>query len=212
MYVSVSFLSDNYNAEELIKEINKSNCDYIHVDVMDGKFVKNKNYTMGEFKKLLSKVSKPLDVHLMVSNPKKYIKSFSLLNTEYITFHIEAVSNVMELINEIKNCGIKCGISVKPNTNIKKIFPYLKYIDQVLIMSVNPGRSGQTFKESILYKIEVLKKTIEMNKLNIIISVDGGINVETALLVKQKGSDMIVSASYVHNGDIIKNIETLKQL
>ena len=210
MKVSVSFLSNEYKSNEIIKKANNTDCDYLHVDIMDGKFVKNKSFTYGEVKKLVGNSNKKLDVHLMVSNPLKYIEDYALLNTEYLTFHYENVKNIDEVIETIKSYGLKVGISIKPKTNIKGIIPYLENIDQVLIMSVEPGASGQEFKESILYKIEVLRKTIDEKNLKTIISVDGGINEETAGLVKEKGADMVVSSSFVANGDMSERINSLR--
>lgn len=212
MLVSASFLSDKFKPVDLIKEFNKSVVDFIHVDIMDGKFLKQKTYTFGEIKNFTKHTNKKLDVHLMVKNPLKYIDDYALLNVEYITFHYESVDNPEEVINYIKNLGIKVGVSIKPKTNINKIFPYLKDLDLVLIMSVEPGKSGQSFMESVLYKIEALKKKITEDNLKTLISVDGGINAETGLLVKEKGADILTSASYLHNGNIIENVKTLKNL
>lgn len=212
MLVSASFLSDKYKPVDLIKEFNKSGVDFIHIDIMDGKFLKQKTYTFGEIKNFTKYTTKKLDVHLMVKNPKKYIEDYALLNVEYITFHYESVENPEDVINYIKNLGIKVGISIKPKTNVSKIFPYLKDLDLVLIMSVEPGKSGQSFMESILYKIEALKKKIAEDNLKTLISVDGGINDITGKLVKEKGVDILTSASFLHNGNIIENVKTLKNI
>lgn len=209
MKVSVSILSKEYKASDIIKKINNTDCDYIHLDIMDGKFVKNKTWTFGEIKKLVGNSFKKLDVHLMVNNPIKYIKDYAMLNTEYLTFHYEN-NNIAEIINVIKNYGLKAGISIKPKTSVKEVLPYLKDLDQVLIMSVEPGKSGQIFKESILYKIEILRKTIEEKGYKTIISVDGGINEETSGLVKEKGVDMVVSASFVHEGNMQEKINMIR--
>ncbi len=211
MLLSASFLSKEYKPVELIKEFEKTDVDFIHVDIMDGKFIKEKTYTYGEVKNFTKYTSKKLDVHLMVNNPIKYVDDYAMLNIESITFHYESVKDPQEVINYIKNLGIKVGISIKPKTNVNKIFEYLKDLDLVLVMSVEPGKSGQEFKESILYKIEALKKKINEENLNTIISVDGGINLETARLVKEKGADLIVSASFLHK-NIIENTKLLKDI
>ncbi|MEG2457721.1 MAG: ribulose-phosphate 3-epimerase [Bacilli bacterium] len=211
MKVSVSFLSKEYSQTELIKQINKTTTNYIHVDIMDGKFTDNKTNTFSEIKKLLLNTTIPLDVHLMVNNPLKYIEDYALLNTEYITFHYEVVKDIKKTIEYIKNFGIKAGISINPDTNVSLIFPYLKYLDLVLIMSVEPGKSGQEFKPSIIYKLEALKQKIIEDNLNTKISIDGGMNEETIPLIKDY-TDIIVSASYLHSGnmqDKIKEIQTL---
>lgn len=208
MLVSGSFFS--HNPKETIEKYNKTDIDYIHIDVSDGKFVERKSFTLKDIETFSTYTTKPLDIHLMVKNPEKYIDSLSMLNTIYITFHYEAVKKPIELINHIKNNGIKAGISIKPNTNISEIFPLLPYLDLVLIMSVEPGKSGQKFMESILYKIEVLKKEINEKKYKTLISVDGGINNESFLLVKEKGVDIVVSESYLLEGDTQTKIKEFK--
>ena len=161
MLVSVSILSSVYKAKEIVEKINKTTADFIHLDIMDGKFVENKTFTFNEIKKLVNFSNKKLDVHLMVKNPLKYIEDYALLNTEYITFHYESVNNHIDIINKIKEYGLKVGISIKPKTDVSEIENILKYLDLVLIMGVEPGKSGQEFKESTLDKIEKLKQVID---------------------------------------------------
>lgn len=211
MKVSVSILSNQIKASDITKELDKTLADYIHLDIMDGKFVENKTWTYSEVKKIISYSKLPLDVHLMVKNPEKYIEDYALLNTSYLTFHYEAVKDVQNMIDTIKNYGLKVGISICPDTEVKKVFPYLSQIDQVLVMSVVPGKSGQSFIDTALDKIQELRNEIDRIGSKCIINVDGGINDETALMCKEKGVDMIVSASYIHK-DIINNIKTLKNL
>lgn len=211
MLVSGSFLSDSMKPKDVIELFDKTNMDYIHVDVMDGKFVQNKSYTTGDIEKFSTYTSKPLDVHLMVKNPSKYIESLCMLNVEFITFHYEALSNHMEVINAIKNAGVKVGISINPDTNVSEIFDLLPYIDLILVMSVVPGKSGQKFILSVLYKIEILRKKIDELGIKTLISVDGGINDETILLVKDKGADMVVSSSYLLSGSIREKINSLRK-
>ena len=212
MKVSVSFLSSVLKPNLIIDKINNTNADFVHVDVMDGKFVDNKTYSIGEILKLSNYMKKPMDVHLMVNNPKKYIEKLALLNVEYITFHYESVKNVEDVIDLIHNCGLKSGISIKPSTNASEIIKYLDKLDLVLVMSVEPGKSGQSFMNSVLYKIESLKKVIDEKGYKTVISVDGGINEETARLVKDKGADMVVSASYLHDGDMLSKVNLLKEI
>ena len=212
MKVSVSFLSSVLKPNLIIDKINNTNADFVHVDVMDGKFVDNKTYSIGEILKLSNYMKKPMDVHLMVNNPKKYIEKLALLNVEYITFHYESVKNVEDVIDLIHNCGLKAGISIKPSTNASEIINYLDKLDLVLVMSVEPGRSGQSFMSSVIYKIESLKKVIDEKGYKTVISVDGGINEETARLVKDKGADMVVSASYLHDGDMLSKVNLLKEI
>ena len=211
MKVSVSILSNSIKPVDIVKKLDNTKADYIHIDIMDGKFVENKTWTVSEIKKITSCSKLPLDVHLMVENPSKYIEEFALLNTNYIAFHYEAVKDIDKMINEIKKYGLKVGIAINPETSEEVVFPYLSRIDEVLVMSVHPGKSGHLFIESTLDKIERLKNEILRQNVKTIISVDGGINDETGKLCLQKGIDMLVSASYIHK-DITNNINILKKL
>lgn len=211
MLVSGSFLSETIKLKDAIGLFDKTSLDYLHVDIMDGKFVENKSYTISEVEKYSTFTNKKLDVHLMVSNPIKYIDALSMLNVKYITFHYESVKKPLEVIEHIKNNGICAGISIKPSTNVKEIFDLIPYVDLVLVMSVEPGKSGQKFMESVLYKIEVLRKFIDENGYNTLISVDGGINDETFPLVKEKGVDMVVSSSYLLSGNTENKILEFKR-
>lgn len=211
MKVNVSILSNTLKPLDIVKELDKTNADAIHIDIMDGKFVDNKTWTTSEIIKLTKYSNLPLDVHLMVNNPSKYIEDYAMLNTNNITFHYEAVKDVNKVINEIKDYGLKVGIAVNPDTDVKNIYDYLSDIDIVLIMSVYPGKSGQVFINETLDKIKELKDYIVNNNLKTLISVDGGINDETGKLCKEAGADILVSASYIHN-DIKNNIDKLKEL
>lgn len=211
MKVSVSVLSNEIKPQNIVKKLDLSKPDYIHIDIMDGKFVSNKTWTTSEVKKFTSYSTLPLEVHLMVNNPSKYIEDYALMNTSIIIFHYEAVKDINEMINKVKLYGLKVGIAINPETNINVLIPYLNMIDEVLIMSVHPGKSGQSFIEESLEKISVLKNIILEGNYKTIISVDGGINNETGLLCKDAGADELVSASYIHK-DIINNIKTLKNI
>ena len=211
MKVSVSILSSSIKADKIVKELDKTNCDYIHLDIMDGKFVENKTWTFSEVKKMVKSSNLPLDVHLMVKNPEKYIEDYALMNTEQIAFHYEAVHDIDKMIDIIKNYGLKVGIAINPDTDIEVVYPYLKSIDEVLVMSVFPGKSGQTFIESSVDKIRKLKEEIVRQNAKTIISVDGGINEETGPQCSEAGVDILVSASFLHK-DLVNNINLLKNL
>lgn len=211
MKVSVSILSSSIKPQDIAKKLDKTNANYIHIDIMDGKFVENKTWTISEIKKITSYSQLPLDVHLMVDNPKKYIEDYALLNTNDIIFHYEAVKDVNEMINYIKGYGLKVGIAINPDTDVSVVYPYLKDIDIVLVMSVFPGSSGQPFIDNTPDRIKMLKDEIIKQDVKTIISVDGGINDETGLLCKEAGVDMLVSASYIHK-DITNNINVLKNI
>lgn len=202
--VSGSFLSNNDKLYE-INRLNNSNVDYIHFDVMDGKFVSNKNITVSDLPKLIDNVKKKIDIHFMVSNPDKYIEKICYYNIEYITIHYE-IKNLEDYIDKIKNYGFKVGIAIKPETDIEKIYYLLDKINLVLIMSVEPGKSGQKFID-VSDKINKLKQEIINRNLNVKISVDGGINEEVLTYVKE--ADILVSSSFILS-DLDKNVDILK--
>ncbi len=210
--ISTSLLSIEKTLVQAIKDLNKTNTDYLHIDIMDGKFVENKSFTFNEIKKISKLTDKPLDVHLMVKNPLKYINDYALLNVEYITFHLEAVKNPLQVIEHIKSTGIKCGISVKSTTKIKELFPFLKLIDLVLIMSVNPGYGNQAFNPDSIARIRFLKEQINKENVKVSIAVDGGINNLNAKECIQYGTDILVSGSFITNSsDYQKQIDLLKE-
>lgn len=207
--VSASILSVN-DLDDTIKELNTLDIDYIHLDIMDGKFVPNTSFTYDQIKKIIEVSEKPFDVHLMVRDVEDYIYHYAMLNTEYITFHYEVLKD-LKIIKKIKNYGIKCGISVKPSTDIELIYELLPYINMVLIMSVEPGRGGQKFIDNSLNKIKKLKDYIKKNNLNVIISVDGGINNNTGVNCVKNGADMLVVGSALINSNDKENfIKELK--
>lgn len=209
MKVSVTYTVKIYDINKTIELIEDSNADYIHVDMFDGKFVPTKNYEMDELNVILANTKKKLDVHVMVENPLDFIEPFAKLNTEYYTFHYEAVKDVDEVINKIKESGLKAGIAINPETNVENIKPYLDKIDMVLVMSVKPGWGGQQFNEEVLTKIEELSKL----KGNFVISVDGGVNEETAKKAINAGVDILVVGSYICKSDNYnERINTLKCL
>ena len=202
MKVGVSFLKYKNSVEETINDIDKSNADYIHVDIMDGVFVPEANYTVSDIKKLTKNCNKKLDVHMMMCSPNKYIKDFAKFkNIEYLTIHYEAHRRPIDVINMIRHTNMKVGLAISPDTKVHKIIPMLNHVDQVLVMSVKPGKGGQKFIEDVLYKVETLKQVREENNYHYIISIDGGINNETDKLAKEAGCDMVVSGSYVISQD-----------
>lgn len=191
--ISVSFLKSKLNKLDTIKKIDKSDANYIHVDLMDGIYVENSNiinYLDG-----LENTIKPLDVHLMVDEPIKYIEDLAKLNTEIITFHLDSCDSPLEVINKIKEYNIKVGIAINPSDDINIINDYIDLIDYVLIMSVVPGRGGQEFIKDVLIKLDYLK-----NKY-LLVGIDGGINSETVRYLKNYDIDIIVSGSYICMSD-----------
>lgn len=213
MKVGVSFLSSDDTTENIIKRLDESNADYIHVDFMDGVFVNNSNLSVAEIKEIDKMVhNKKLDVHMMVCSPNKYIKDFSKMkNIEYLTLHYESHRRPIDVINMLRHTNVKIGIAINPETKVSHVIPLLNLVDQVLVMSVKPGLGGQKFMEDILYKIESLKELRKENNYHYIISVDGGINKETALLCKKAGADLVDSGSYVvKSDDFNKAIDSLR--
>ena len=195
MKISASFLSIKENLKENVERLDKTSIDYLHLDIMDGKFVTNKTYTIAEIKYLLQNTTKPKDVHLMVNDVMKYIDDFITINQEFITFHLEAIDNQREVINYLKQYNIKVGISIKPKTNIETLLPYLPLIDLILIMSVEPGYGGQEFIMETTSKIDNLKYLRDQNNYNYIIQVDGGINNKTIKYCQN--ADIVVVGSYI---------------
>lgn len=208
MLVSTSFLSSS-NIPRDLKKLNETDTDYIHVDVMDGKFVPNKTMPFSEMKNIYKYTSKRLDVHLMVNDPTKYINDYATLNTEYITIHEEIDVDIIEMLKLIKSYGIKCGLAIKPDTLVSDLVPYLPLLDLVLVMSVEPGAGGQKFIMESEEKIKEVKTLIDTYNLSTKISVDGGINSETKNYCSL--CDILVSGSYIVNSlDFSKQIDSLR--
>ena len=206
MEVSTSFLSDK-DYKKTILELNMTNTDYIHFDVMDGKVVENKNLSIKELITYLDLSTKKNDVHFMVNNPLKYIEKVYLYNIDYVTVHYE-IKNLDKVIDKIKEYGLKVGVSLKPSTDVKEIFPYLDKINMVLIMSVVPGKSGQTFIEDSIDRVNELKEEIIKRKVSTKIEIDGGIN--DSVIDKLSNVDIVVSASYILND--YNNIDKIKRI
>ena len=196
--VSASILNmDNENAIKNLYELETALIDYFHIDVMDGKFVKdNTTEKMIEYSEYISSISSlPLDIHLMVEDVEQYIKSFSVFEPNLITFHIEARKNkeeIFELIKLVKESNSRVGLAIKPNTKIEEIYNYLPYIHSVLIMTVEPGLGGQELIPETIDKISRMKKYLEQEKLEVDIQADGGINLQNIDLLKQAGVSNVV--------------------
>ena len=197
MKISASFLTID-NIDNVNKLVN-CDIDYLHLDIMDGIFVNNKNEVLDV------PHIKPLDIHLMVSDVYKYIDKYKTLNPLYITFHYETGTDILSVINYIKKFNIKVGLSIKPSTKVEEIIPYLPYLDLVLVMSVEPGKGGQSFIMDSINKIKKLKEL----KGDYVIEVDGGINDSTIKYVSD--ADIVVVGSYITSGNYEERIKNLKE-
>ncbi len=192
--IAPSILAANFeHLEEEVKSVEEAGADYIHVDVMDGKFVPNQTPGLAMLQRSRATTNLIIDTHLMVENPKEWIEDFSSSNI--ITFHVEAVKSedVENLIQTIHERGIKVGIALKPNTKVKEVIPYLDHVDMVLIMTVEPGFGGQKLIGSTLKKVKRLRK---MNS-TLDIEVDGGINLKNIAKVKKMGANVIVAGTAI---------------
>lgn len=208
--VSPSILSADFaNLERDIKAVENAGADWIHVDVMDGHFVPNITIGVPVVKSIRKVTKLPLDVHLMIENPEKYVEPFVKAGADIITFHYEAAGEKSrEILKMIKSFGVKAGISIKPKTSPDKIFNLLTTVDMVLVMTVEPGFGGQSFMPDCAEKIPYIKKN---SPQNMIIQVDGGINAETAKVCTSVGANSLVAGSYVYKSDDIKTaIDSLR--
>ncbi len=212
MILAPSILSLDYSDFSNQLSILNEHVKWIHFDVMDGHFVPNLSFGPDIFKAFRKNSSLFMDVHLMVDNPKYFADVFIDSGCDNVTFHYEVFNDIdacLDLIKYIKSKYVKCGISIKPNTNVESIIPLLKEVDLVLVMSVEPGYGGQKFMDNAYDKIKELKKYRDDNNLNYLIEVDGGVNGNNAYKIIDCGCDVLVAGSYVFNGDMISNIKNI---
>ncbi len=216
--ISASILSiEKEKSMKSFYNLETAKIDYFHIDVMDGKFVKNNTEElMLEYAENIKQISNlPLDVHLMVEDIDRFLEQYIPLKPSYITIHYEAVKDKQELlnyINKIKNNGIKCGLAVKPNTNIEEVFEFLPYIHMCLVMTVEPGEGGQELINWTIQKIERLKEYVTKNNIDTYIEADGGINLKNISDVKRSGTDIaVVGTALIKSEDYIETVKQLKE-
>lgn len=209
MKIATSILNADFN--NLEKELKRiSNSDYLHLDIMDGHFVPNISFGYTVLRNLKNITNIPLDSHLMVQNPYDYIDDFDKIGSKYITIHVEA-NKPLKTIELIKSKGIKAGISLKPGTELREIFPFLDKVDLILVMTVEPGFGGQSFMEDQMEKVKELAILREEHGYEYVIQIDGGVNDKTIGKVRNTGVDIVVSGSFItQNKDPKKAIESLR--
>ena len=212
--ISPSILSADFSKlGSEIQDLEKAKADLIHIDVMDGHFVPNITIGPGVINKLRKYTLLPFDVHLMISPVHNFIKNFAEAGADIITIHPEATNDLVSSIKKIKSYNKKAGVSLNPETSVKKVMPILNSIDLVLVMSVNPGFGGQKFIKETLDKVKILRKEIDSKNFKTQIEIDGGINFETAKMAREAGADILVSGTTIfkeNGGNLKKNIQLLK--
>ncbi|GAB6160341.1 ribulose-phosphate 3-epimerase [Howardella ureilytica] len=201
-----SILSADFaNLGRDIEITDKAGADVIHIDVMDGLFVPSISFGMPVIKSIRKTTDKTFDVHLMIEEPIRYIKEFAECGADYITVHYEACKDIHATIDKIKEYGLKAGVSIKPNTKVEVLKPVLNDVDKVLIMSVEPGFGGQKLIPHTVDKVRELRKIVDDNNFNVIIEIDGGINLDNVESIVNAGADWIVAGSAVFKDDIATN-------
>ena len=205
--------ADFANLQRDIEMINQSEADWFHIDIMDGVFVPNISFGMPVLEAIHRHAKKTIDVHLMIIDPDRYIKSFAQLGANILTVHYEACTHLHRSLQAIKAEGMKAGVALNPHTNIDLLEDVINDIDMVCIMSVNPGFGGQSFIENTYAKVEKLKALINRKQATTIIEIDGGVTDKNAAQLVQAGADVLVAGSFVFKAaDSIATISNLKQL
>ena len=212
--VSPSLLSADFlHLSKDIEMVNRSQADWFHLDIMDGVFVPNISYGLPVVSQIKKIATKPLDVHLMVVQPERYVEAFHKAGADILTVHYETCTHLHRTIQQIKSQGMKAGVSLNPHTPVSLLEDVIEDIDVVLLMSVNPGFGGQSFIEQTINKVDKLKKLIMESNSHTLIEIDGGVNFETGKRLVNAGADALVAGSFVFNSpDPEANIKGLKEL
>ena len=205
--------ADFTNLQRDCEMLNESKADWFHIDIMDGVFVPNISFGMPVLKAIAAHAKKPLDVHLMIVDPDRYIETFAALNAAVLTVHYEACTHLHRSLQKIKASGMKAGVALNPHTPVALLNDCIQDIDVVCLMSVNPGFGGQSFIEQTYAKVKALKKLIEERNASTKIEIDGGVTDQNAEALVDAGADILVAGSFVFKSENpIATIETLKQL
>lgn len=205
--------ADFGNLQRDIEMINQSQADWFHIDIMDGVFVPNISFGMPVLEAISKHAKKTIDVHLMIVQPERYIKTFAKLGANILTVHYEASTHLHRTLQEIKAEGMKAGVAINPHTNVNLLEDCIKDIDLVCIMSVNPGFGGQSFIENTYAKVKQLKEIIVRNQATTLIEIDGGVTSKNAKQLVEAGADVLVAGSFVFNSENpIATIENLKEI
>jgi ribulose-phosphate 3-epimerase len=210
-FIAPSILAADFgNLQRDCELLNQSTADWFHVDVMDGLFVPNISYGMPVIEAIKKHATKPLDVHLMITQPERYIEAFEKVGADIITVHYEACTHLNRTINQIKETGCKAGVALNPATDVSVLNSVIQDCDLVLLMSVNPGFGGQKFIDYTYEKVKQLRKLIDERGLKTVIEVDGGVNAETGKKLVDLGADALVAGSFVFSSE--NPTETILQL
>ena len=210
--IAPSLLSADFgNLQKDIELVNNSNADWFHLDIMDGVFVPNISFGFPVISYIKKFAKKPLDVHLMIVQPERYIKEFKKAGADILTVHYEAVTHLHRTVHSIKDEGMKAGVVLNPHTNIMLLEDIIRDLDLVLLMSVNPGFGGQTFIENTYSKIEKLNELVVSKDANVLIEVDGGVNTTNSKKLVKAGADVLVAGNAIFKSDDpLKTIDELK--
>ena len=211
--ISPSILgADLLNLSDELRALKEGGADYIHFDVMDGRFVPEISFGELLLREVRAFSDIPTDVHLMVTEPERHLDSFIRAGASRITVHVEAAEDLSGILDTLEQAGVLSGISVNPETPVESVFPYLDRVDSILVMTVHPGFGGQHFMEESLPRIRTLREEIVRKGSRTRIAVDGGINTETALLARKAGADMFVSGTFVFRNGPETVIRKLREL
>jgi ribulose-phosphate 3-epimerase len=208
--IAPSILSADFgNLASEIRKVQMAGADWIHVDVMDGNFVPNLTIGAPVVKSLKPATHLPFDVHLMIERPERYIQDFARAGADFLTIHVEATTDPATVLHQIRSLNVQPGITLRPSTPVERIFPFLPFVDLVLVMTVEPGFGGQSFMRDQVAKIGAIRRELTRIGHTALIEVDGGVNPQTASECRE--ADVLVAGSFIFNGDIEANIQSLKK-